>query len=191
MFILEPKKENIEEKYEIGDTFGVYITAIAGACITGVSEFDFEVDKFQWRLDQIKVHNFVGEEVLDLANKLSNSVTLLKYIGDNTFEEYYTGKLVRLFEIDYGDGETFGKRIEEAKKNPLLVFDINLGPITNEVKSEIIKTIESKRNLICDYFEKYENTLRKNLDRRCLDVLYEDWDWAEKEDKFNTFVKKR
>ena len=130
----------------------------------------------------------LGENLGKTLNEIGDNYTLLKYIGNNEFKEFYTGKTIVVYREAVEDTRTFLTKLEYYKDNPLciLIGLKNLEVVSSEIEDKIIANAKN-RDKIVSFIEKATTIARRELDKDLIDMIEEDRIYAEETNKVYKF----
>ena len=144
---------NINKKeLQVGDMFFIKIHNIYAMSIDLDTE-SYNLTEFELAFSKINIQFKDFEDSHDYYN----SITMVKYIGDNKFIEYYTNKIIRKQEMityDYNNQFEFLKAYNEYINISLLIADNNLISLLNTedylnyLEQFAIQDVEKIGNLI-------------------------------------------
>lgn len=132
----------------------------------------------------------LGENLGKTLAEIGDNYTLLKYLGNNRFEEFYTGKTVLIYREAVEDKNTFLTKLEYYKENPLciLIGLKNLEIASNSIEEKIIANAKN-RDKIVSFIEKATTIARRELDKDLIYMIEEDRMYADEANKVYEFKK--
>ena len=128
----------------------------------------------------------LGKDLLEVEG----NYTLIKYLGDNKFEEFYTGKIISIFKESVENPASFLTKFESYKENPLciLVGLKDLQILTSDIERSIINNAKN-RDRIIEIINKADELAKKNLDKDLEQLVEEDKIFALEENRVYEFKK--
>lgn len=153
-----------------GDMFFVKLNSIQGFNMMHELIVNYELDKYDADLENFQ-HNFslaedfkTIDENESMQETRDKSITLVKYLGDGKFLEYYTGSIISYIDLEndepYANFVEFMKEYNEYVKNPLFIRYGLLLPIDNV-------------NLRCQFAKqkKHENYIQNVIYAMCNECI--------------------
>lgn len=192
---------------KIGDMFFVTIDNIGGLVLNPEIEVNCDSDKIFWKYDE-ELENFqhdfyscddfetIGEDA-SMQTIRNNSITLVKYLGNSKFLEYYAGITINYVDFGNEDGYTnfnnFENDYNDYIKNPLYIEYGMLLPVDNiNFRRQFVRQKEQSnaiKNVIYAMHNECIDGLREGLEK----IKEQDWIFAdienEAEDMIRTFAK--
>ena len=183
-----------EEKNKLIASYGrndIYVYAIRLDYLNAISIFtsDYEKDRFNTFFSHKSLASLgdnLGKEMLEIGD----NYTLIKYLGNNKFQEYYTGNIITIYSEKTETPESFLTRFKEYKSNPLCIITklSNLKVISSDIEEKVVANAKNKDRII-SFITKSQELARRDLDKDFEKVIDNDYLYAKEEDNIYEFKK--